>query len=484
MKKFIAFTLLLALSVCLLLGASGCAKQEYGLNKNKPVTISIWHYYNGAQKQKFDEMVAKFNETVGAEKGIIVEAFNQGNVNELIDKVMDAANHKVGADEIPDIFAAYADTAYSVDKMELLADLSPYLTQEEKDSFVSAYLAEGQFSSKEEIKIFPIAKSTELFLINATDWNKFKDATGASEESFKTWEGVTKISKEYYEYTDALTPNVPDDGKSFFGRDSFANFMLIGSMQLGTELFQVQDGQVSYHVDEAVMRKFWDNYYVPFISGHFASYGKFRSDDVKTGDIIALVGSTSGATYFPTEVTKADGSTYEIEALAFPVPNFENTEPYAVQQGAGMAVTKSDSTREYAATVFLKWFTSKEQSLEFGLGSGYLPVLKELNSSEVLESAIASSGDNISKTLQSSLLIGAQTVQNNTLYTNKAFAEGNSARSIVETSLPQKAAEDLAAVDALVAGGMSRKDAVAQYNTEENFAAWLAQFKKELAALS
>ena len=255
-------------------------------------------------------------------------------------------------------------------------------------------------------------------------------------------------------------------------------------MQLGTELFQVQDGKVSYHVEESVMRRLWDHYYVPYISGYFASYGKFRSDDVKTGDIIALVGSTSSATYFPTEVTNADGSTYPIDALAFPVPNFDGTEPYAVQQGAGMAVTKSDSSKEYAATVFLKWFTAKDQSLSFDLGSGYLPVLIELNSDEVLQEAIESSGDSIPDTLAKSLIIGAQTVQNNTLYTNKAFAEGNRARNIVETSMPQKAKEDRAAIEALMEGGMSRQDAIAQYDTEENFQAWLAQFQRELAELS
>ncbi len=47
--------------------------------------------------------------------------------------------------------------------------------------------------------------------------------------------------------------------------------------------------------------KLWDNFYVPYINGYFASYGKFRSDDAKTGDILALVGSSSGAHTFQIE---------------------------------------------------------------------------------------------------------------------------------------------------------------------------------------
>ena len=53
-----------------------------------------------------------------------------------------------------------------------------------------------------------------------------------------------------------------------------------------------------------------------------------------------------------------------------------------------MAVTKSDEEHEYAASVFLKWFTQKEQNLEFGCESAYLPVLKEANSVEALNEAL------------------------------------------------------------------------------------------------
>jgi multiple sugar transport system substrate-binding protein len=87
------------------------------------VNLEIGHYYNGVQKTAFDHMVQEFNETIGLKKGIIVEAFSQGNISDLTEKVVDAANKKVGAEDIPDIFAAYADTAYVVNQLGLVAEL-------------------------------------------------------------------------------------------------------------------------------------------------------------------------------------------------------------------------------------------------------------------------------------------------------------------------------------------------------------------------
>ena len=66
----------------------------------------------------------------------------------------------------------------------------------------------------------------------------------------------------------------------------------------------------------------------------------------------------------------------------------EGGENIKVQQGAGMAVTKSDEEHEYAASVFLKWFTQKNQNLRFVCESSYMPVLKEANSVDALDSVI------------------------------------------------------------------------------------------------
>lgn len=91
---------------------------------------------------------------------------------------------------------------------------------------------------------------------------------------------MTKTARTYYEWTDSLTPQ-PNDGKAFFGRDAMANYMIIGSRQLGQEIFAVEGNQVTLNLDRDVFKKLWDNYYVPYIRGYFTAQGRFRSDDAR-----------------------------------------------------------------------------------------------------------------------------------------------------------------------------------------------------------
>lgn len=50
--------------------------------------------------------------------------------------------------------------------MGLVMDLSDYLTKEERLAYIDNYLDEGDFSGDGSIKIFPVAKSTELLFLN------------------------------------------------------------------------------------------------------------------------------------------------------------------------------------------------------------------------------------------------------------------------------------------------------------------------------
>ena len=91
--------------LALLAGAAmlSCAFTGCSAQKQDPVTITIWTYYNGEQLESFNAEVKNFNDAVGKEKGITVESYSQGSVNDLEANVMNAAEGKVGADPLPNI---------------------------------------------------------------------------------------------------------------------------------------------------------------------------------------------------------------------------------------------------------------------------------------------------------------------------------------------------------------------------------------------
>ena len=465
---------ILCFAAAMAVGAGGCGGKS-PLDPKDPVSLTVWHYYNGSQQAAFDTLVEEFNDTVGWEKGIHVQSFSQGSVSDLETAVRDSIAEKVGAEAMPDIFSSYADTAYEVEQAGALANLSEYLDEKELERYVDSYIEEGRIASDGSLRIFPTAKSTEIMMINKTDWEKFAEATGASLDMLATIEGVNDVARSYYEWTDSLTPEVAQDGKAFYGRDALANYFVIGMQQLGVEIFYVEEGKVTLNVPREALQRLWECYYVPIVKGYFGAYGSFRSDDVKTGDILAYTGSTSSAMYFPDQVELEDGS-YPIDYIVMRAPVFENGEHCAVQQGAGMVVTKSDERHEYAAVEFLKWFTQAEKNLEFGCVSGYLPVLKEANSVEKLDQVIEERKLKVAPKTYDCLTAIFQEMDGMTLYTNKSFENGSAARKVLEYHLADQAAEDRAAVVAALEQGSSLEEAAAPYVTEEAFDEWYLSF--------
>ena len=316
-------------------------------------------------------------------------------------------------------------------------------------------------------------------MINQTDWEPFAEATGASLDELETMDGVVDVAERYYEWTDAQTPDIPDDGKAFYGRDSMSNYFLIGMRQMGTDLFEVKDGEVTLHADKELIRRLWDSYYVPSVKGYFAAYGKFRSDDVKTGDILAYTGSTSSVFYFPDTVETDDGS-HAIDFAVRNAPIMSGGENIRVQQGAGMAVTKSDEQHEYAACVFLKWFTQKEQNLRFVCESGYLPVLKEANDISAVEQVAEENGIEMNAKTYTCLQTVMDSFSDTQFYTTKNFPNKYQARSVLDYHLSDKLSEDLAAINEAVANGSSREEAVAPYISDEAFEQWYESFCEAL----
>ena len=476
MKKQIKSLLCGLCAAALALGCAGCSGSAGPEVPAKVTDIMVWTYYNGDQLESFTSLVNQFNETVGAQKGIKVSTESQGSVNDLETSVMNSAEGKVGAAAMPNIFSAYADTAYALDQMGMVVDLAPCLTEEEKAQFVEGYLSEGDFGEDDSIKIFPVAKSTELLFLNDTDWQAFADAADVRYEDLATMEGLTAVAEKYYNWTDAQTA-APDDGKALFGRDAMANYMLVGAQQLGDTIFAVKDGRMTVNFERDVARRLWDNYYVPFVRGWFAATGRFRSDDIKTGNVLAYVGSSSSATFFPARVTNDANESHEISLKTLPAPQFEGGEAVAVQQGAGMVVTAAKEEEVKASVEFLKWFVRAENNIAFSVGSGYLPVTRKANDMQ----EILASGLTLDDNMQQTLAVAVDTVNGNRLYTPYAFAGGSSARKVLEYGLSDLAAADRKTVVQRIAEGQSAAEAEAEFLTDEYFEAWYQDICAKLA---
>lgn len=475
MKKRIAviFAAVLALA-----GAVGCG----GKANDSDVTLTIWSYYNGDQATAFTALVSEFNETVGEEKGIFVEHSGKGGVNDLISAVENSANGKLGSDELPDMAFSYADTAYDLDAKGALADLDNYFNETELDAYAPVFIEEGRWGTG--LKILPFAKSTEIMVLNRTDWDKFVTGWNAaapagekvSLQDLATIEGLVSVSEKYYQQT---------NGKALFGRDAMANYMIVGARQLGQEIFEVKaDGTPVFHTEEAIMRKLWDNYYVPYVKGYFTAEGAYRSDDMSLGKIIAAMGSCSSASYYKNKV-QTDKESYDIENIVLEAPRFA-TKPdgtpavqVAVQQGAGITVLKSTSRRESASAEFLKWMTQGSRNIQFAGQSGYLPVrtnyLTESKITEYVEENVQSA------TIRQSLVMGARTMSSCELYTSKPFVKGNDARKVVENALQTVAKADRSQLLKDVEDGADYDTELSALLTDANFNTWLNRLRLDLA---
>jgi len=457
------------LTVLFLEGCSQDIGNDESLNPDKPITVTVWHYYNGNIKKEFDELVSEFNETLGVEKGIVVEAKSQGDVNQLATEVFDSANKSIGSLPMPEIFASYPDNAYRVSQIVDLVSLEEYFSEEELNSYRQEFLEEGKFLEDEKAFIVPIAKSSENLFVNKNYWEDFSSKHGFNEDNLRTWEGIYNVAKTYYEAT----------GKGFFGIDGSANFMLQSSMQLGVEMFDYSDIEnVKLNFTEDVARKIWDYYYRPYIKGYYVKTARFCSDDAKTGTVLAYTGSTAGAAYFPTEVTFSEKDVHEIEPLALPYPYFEGGKLYAIQQGAGMCIAKSDRVHEYAAAIFLKWFIEPKQNIKFSISTGYFPVKNEALNEELLIEALESS-TLTNPALKASIITTNEMFKNYRFYNNKPFLGSYEMRVLLERNLYDKIIRDLEIIDKRVSEGENRDKLIEELISENEFKEWYQQMLHE-----
>lgn len=366
-KKYIIFAItILILPILILLI---CLVKTRDSN---PVTLTLWHNYGGQMKNTMDTMVEEFNATVGRNENVIINVTSISGSSQLHEKLSMAANGDPGAPSLPDITTAYPKTALILAKKGLLVNLDEQFSSEELSKYIPRFIEEGRLNGK-ELYVFPTAKSTEVLFVNTTIFNRFTSAVGGSLDDLRTFEGIMKTARKYYEWTDKQTPDIQNDGKTFYASDSLFNYSLIGCEQLGSKF--IHDYTIDF--SKFTTRKVWNSLFTSSVLGETAIFDGYASDLAKTGDIVCSTGSTAGVMFFSPTVTYPDNTSEPAELAILPYPVFEGGKRLAVQRGAGMCIIKSVKEKERLAAVFLKWFTSPKNNLRFVASTGYLPVTEE-----------------------------------------------------------------------------------------------------------
>ncbi|NLC53727.1 MAG: extracellular solute-binding protein [Firmicutes bacterium] len=371
----------------------GCNRVK--LDPKRPVTVTMWHNYGGQMQNVMDELIDEFNSTIGRKKGVIISVTSISASKDIQEKLYMIAAGDPGAPEMPDLFTAYPKTALILWQQGLLAPLDEEFTQKELDAYLPQFIEEGRLADG-RLYVFPIAKSTEVLFVNQTLFDRFSAATGVQLDSLATFEGIAEAAVKYYEWTDALTPDQDNDGKTFFTADSWFNLAHVGMAQLGGEFIYPDH----LNITSDLFLPIWDFSVLPAFAGGYAVTDSYSSELSRTGEIVCSLGSTAGILFYGDSITYPDNTRENVTYTILPYPIIRDGEKFALQRGGGMCVRRSTPQKEHAAALFLKWFTQPEQNMRFVSTTGYLPVTKEAFENNIKKEMTAAKTQNLKKLLE------------------------------------------------------------------------------------
>lgn len=358
---FLLFFLLLACQTVL----SSCSGGSH-LNSSDPVTLTFWHVYGEQVSSPMNLLVQEFNETVGMEKGIVINVTRMSNASDIGEQLLAAQAEEPGAGSMPDLFLCYPGTAALLNP-ENLVNWSEYFSTEELDSYVDAFVEEGVLQDR--LCVFPLCKSTRLLYINGTEFDRFQADTDIGYGSLRTWDGFFRTAERYREWS---------GGKPFCAFDYLIQNVDLCAREAGADQI-IKNGY--YDCSDPVLRSTWKQFAGALVRGDIIISDLYANTQMMTGEVPAGAGSSAAVLYFNDTVTFSDNTTEPMNLKVLPLPSSGSPEsgsdPLAPQTGCGICALKTDSVKAEAASVFLHWLTESERNLNFAAETGYFPVTEE-----------------------------------------------------------------------------------------------------------
>ena len=337
---------------------SGCKRS--GLDKNNPVTLSLWHVYGEQADSPMNRLIDEFNETVGMKKGIIVNVTAMSNASKIGEKLLDAYNKIPGSAEMPDLFFAHKSNALELGTDNLL-DWNEYFSEKELSAYVPEFLEDGTADGR--LSVFPVSKSTHLLFIAGSQFERFSADTGVTYESLSDWNGFFDAAAKFYDWS---------GGKPFCAFDYPLRAAELAAAENGAANIFADDG--FYNPSNEIFKQTFIKFADSFAKGHIMLSNLYSNTQVMTGEVAAGIGSSAAILYYNDTVTYEDGTSEPMNLEILPLPAENGKKPYITQAGVGLCAYKTSVQKAEAAVTFAKWLTEPDRNLDFVCQTGYMPV--------------------------------------------------------------------------------------------------------------
>ncbi len=354
-RKLFLLLLIFSISICCL---PGCKKSE--LDKNKPVTLTMWHVYGEQADSPMNRLIDEFNETVGVEKGIIINVTAMSNASKIGEKLLDAHNKIPGSAEMPDLFFAHKSNVLELGA-DCLLDWNEYFSEKELSAYIPEFLEDGTAAGK--LSVFPVSKSTHLLFIAGGQFERFSADTGVTYEALSTWDGFFDAAAKYYDWS---------GGKPFCALDYPLRAIELAATESGAGNIFADNG--FYDPSNVIFKQTFIKFADSLAKGHIMLSNLYSNTQVMTGEVVAGIGSSAAILYYNDTVTYEDGTSEPMNPEILPLPAENGKKPYITQAGVGLCAYKTTSQKAEASAIFAKWLTEPERNLEFVCQTGYMPV--------------------------------------------------------------------------------------------------------------
>ena len=402
---------------------------NFVFDTSKPVTIKFYHTMGESLRAVLDKYIAKFNELY---PNITIEHEQVGGYDDVREQI----KTEITVGDQPNIAYCYPDhvALYNVAlAVQTLDDLIAAtdtvtradgttetlgLTQTQIDNFIDGYYNEGKQFGDGKMYTLPMSKSTEVLYYNKDFFTKHNLTPP------KTWEEMEEVCKKIKEIDPECIP---------LGYDSESNWFITMCEQYGSPYTSATGEHFLFDNEQnhAFVKTFRDWYkkgYVTTqeISGGYTS-ALFTKDPAEDGNCYMCIGSSAGANH---QIPKNDDGTYKFEVGITSIPQVNAENPKVISQGPSLCIFKKANDQEVLASwLFVKYLTTTvDFQAEFGMASGYVPVLENVTDNTVYANELSNANGFESLPLLATKVCLEQA---DAYYTSPAFNGSSTARDEV-----------------------------------------------------